>query len=645
VPLLLALAVKISGELTHFAAALHIMHSLIRDSAFGVLVRWITKRKLLKYPDEKAEFHYRDLYMNDGPREPAPPPTSRVANHSQEDLRRDEQSPPVAPASEETSSLSTEEESVLDLDCQTLSKIVSRPRMSHVESYASLEKAYTDAALQANARAQHSTIQPKKLENGTVLVDWYTTDDAENPQNWSSRKKLFVVLQIYLYTLAVYIGSAIITPSQPFIEQIFGVQPEVASMGLSLYVLGYGIGPLILSPLSEIPVIGRNPPYIITFGIFIAISAGTAVVDNFPALIVLRFLQGFFGSPCLATGGASLGDIYNLIKLPYALTGWAAFATAGPALGPIISGFSVPAENWHWSLWEILWLASPVFVLMFFCLPETSTATILLRRARRLRRLAKSNNLRSESETEQAALTVNEVIVQSLWRPLQINLYDPSVLFTSLYIGLMYGIFYSFFEVFPFVYATGLPGLASPTNGYGMNAGQVGLIFLSISVGVSIAILCYLAYLRFVFEPEVKTQGLGEPERRLICGLPASFLVPMGLFMFGWTGNSSPEIPWIVPTIGITIVVIGIFIIFQVVFIYIALAYPKYSASLFAANDFARSSIACGAIHFSRPLFINLGVGKGVSLLAGLSCAGVIGIFVLYFYGGALRRRSRFAAT
>ncbi|KAK1238810.1 hypothetical protein MKX08_005871 [Trichoderma sp. CBMAI-0020] len=621
------------------------MRSLVRDSAFGALVRWITKREVLKYPDEKADFHYRDLYTNDGPREPTPPPSLRVVNYSQQDLRHDGQSPPVAPASEEGSSLSTEEDNELDLDGEVLSNIVSRPRMSHVDSYASLEKAYTDAALQANARAQHSTIQPKKLENGTIVVDWYTTDDDENPQNWSSRKKLFVVLQIYLYTLAVYIGSAIITPSQPFIEARFGVTPEVASMGLSLYVLGYGIGPLILSPLSEIPVIGRNPPYIITFGIFLAISAGTAVVNNFPALIVLRFLQGFFGSPCLATGGASLGDIYNLIKLPYALTGWAAFATAGPALGPVISGFSVPATNWHWSLWEILWLASPVFVLMFFCLPETSTATILLRRARRLRRLAKSNNLRSESENEQAALTVNEVIVQSLWRPLQINLYDPSVLFTSLYIGLMYGIFYSFFEVFPFVYATGLPGLASPTNGYGLNAGQVGLIFLSISVGVAIAICGYIAYLWFVFEPEVKTQGLGEPERRLLFGLPASFLVPIGLFMFGWTGNSSPEIPWIVPTIGITIVVIGIFIIFQVVFIYIALAYPKYSASLFAANDFARSSIACGAIHFSRPLFINLGVGKGVSLLAGLSCAGVIGIFVLYFYGGALRRRSRFAAT
>ncbi len=74
-----------------------------------------------------------------------------------------------------------------------------------------------------------------------------------------------------------------------------------------------------------------------------------------------------------------------------------------------------------------------------------------------------NQTLRSQSEIDQGKLTVNEVIVQSLWRPFEINILDPSVLFTSLYVGLMYGIFYSFFEVFPFVYATGLPGRASPT--------------------------------------------------------------------------------------------------------------------------------------------------------------------------------------
>jgi DHA1 family multidrug resistance protein-like MFS transporter len=75
------------------------------------------------------------------------------------------------------------------------------------------------------------------------------------------------------------------------------------------------------------------------------------------------------------------------------------------------------------------------------------------------------------------------------------------------------------------------------------------------------------------------------------------------------------------------------------------MSYPQYAASLFAANDFFRASFATGSILFARPLFINLGVDKGVSVLAGLSVIGIIGIFVLYIYGAKLRARSKFAVS
>lgn len=210
-----------------------------------------------------------------------------------------------------------------------------------------------------------------------------------------------------------------------------------------MYVLGYGIGPLLWSPMSEIPVIGRNPPYIATFAIFVILCVPTALADNFAGFLVLRFLHGYFGSPALATGGATMGDMYSLLKLPYLLTFWVAAATCGPALGPIVSGFSVPAKDWRWSLWEILWLAGPVFLLLFFCMPETSSSNILLRRARRLRKLTGNDHLRSQSEITQAKLTFREIAVDSLWRPIQIFFLDPAVFFAGVYTSLVYGIYYS----------------------------------------------------------------------------------------------------------------------------------------------------------------------------------------------------------
>jgi DHA1 family multidrug resistance protein-like MFS transporter len=77
---------------------------------------------------------------------------------------------------------------------------------------------------------------------------------------------------------------------------------------------------------------------------------------------------------------------------------------------------------------------------------------------------------------------------------------------------------------------------------------------------------------------------------------------------------------------------------------YIPLSYPQFAASLFAANDFARSALASGAILFARPLYLNLGVGQGISLLAGLTVGCIGGIFGLYFFGAKLRARSKFTA-
>ncbi|PYH85722.1 MFS general substrate transporter [Aspergillus uvarum CBS 121591] len=592
------------------------MDSIIRDSTAGQLLRWVTRNKVLPYPEERPDFQCPNCYAGNAP----------SATIFEADSEKDSDSEPDA--NERQSEDASTSESATNL-----SRVPSMTDLEKVRTQDDLARLYSVAtqteALQA---APSRPIAPTKTDDGTILVDWYTTHDPANPQNWSSGKKLFVVTQIYLYTFAVYLGSSIYTPSAPEIQTRFDVSATAASLGLALYVLGYGIGPLIFSPISEIPSVGRNPPYIITFALFVIFTIGAAVVDTFGGLLVLRFLQGFFGSPCLATGGASIGDVYSLLKLPYGLTTWAAFATLGPALGPLISGFSVPVKGWRWSLWETVWLSAPILVLMFFCLPETFPDAILLQRARRLRRLTDNDKLRSQSEIKQKQLTVTAVAMEALYRPFQIVFLDPAILFFNVYTSLIYGIYYSFFEVFPIVYI----------DLYHFNLGEMGLVFLSIAVALAIAVPLYFLYLYKIFEPEIRTRGPGAPERRLIPALFASFLPPIGLFIFGWTSRAS--IHWIVSVVGILLYTIGIFTLIQCIFIYIPMTYPQYAASLFAGNDFMRSALACGAVLFARPLYLNLGVGQGVSLLAGLTVGCIGGMFALYYYGAALRARSRFTA-
>ncbi|KAM0719048.1 hypothetical protein Q7P37_004953 [Cladosporium fusiforme] len=628
------------------------MSDVLRDAPIGQIIRWITRNRVLRYPEEMPNFQLPTGYSQNISAEKsfsdATSPATLYSPEAEETEKTNLE--PAEPSERRSSDISRDYlermETVKDDELERsrthrsdlekaitnstyLSRTATRTALESIHTRAELDEAFRVASL---ARPPTQPIVPERTHDGLILVDFYDTSDSQNPQNWSLLRKSIATLQICMYTLAVYMGSAIYTPSIPGIEEEFGVSVTVASLGLALYVLAYGIGPLIFSPISEIPAVGRNPPYMITMGIFVALCIAAPLVDNMAGLLVIRFLQGFFGSPCLATGGASLGDMFSIIKLPYVLGLWALSATAGPALGPTISSFAVTAKDWRWSLWEMLWLSGPIFIMMLFFLPETSQANILLRRARRLRKLTGNDNYRSLSELEQAKMNPRDIVFDALVRPMQLMLLDPAIGFTAAYIALCYAIFYSFFEAFPIVYM----------ERYHFNLGEMGLTFLSINVATILSLAIYYLYVYKIVEPDFRANGIGKLERRLVPALYSSFLLPIGLFIFAWTSDG--EIHWIVSIIGVFLFTIGIFILFQVVFVYLPMVYPQYAASLFAGNDFARSSLAFAAVLFSRPMFLGMGIGPGVSLLGALTAVCIVGIFVLYFYGESLRARSRFSA-
>ncbi|KAG2089671.1 hypothetical protein BD769DRAFT_435912 [Suillus cothurnatus] len=53
-------------------------------------------------------------------------------------------------------------------------------------------------------------------------------------------------------------------------------------------------------------------------------------------------------------------------------------------------------------------------------------------------------------------------------------------------------------------------------------------------------------------------------EARLYLPCVAGLFLPIGIFIYAWTAR--PEIPWIVPAIGLTIFMSGGFVIYMVVF-------------------------------------------------------------------------------
>ncbi|CAN6664818.1 fluconazole resistance protein 1 [Trichomonascus vanleenenianus] len=473
------------------------------------------------------------------------------------------------------------------------------------------------------------------VDGESILVTWDGDDDPENPYNWPLWTKIIFILQVGLLTVSIYIGSSIYTPGLAQIMEDFNVSQVVATLPLSLFVIGYGIGPMIFSPLSENPAIGRTNIYIVTLLIFVVLQIPTALSKNIGSLLVLRFLAGFFASPALATGGASVGDVITLPRIPVGLASWGISAVCGPVLGPLLGGVFAQLLSWRWTFWFLLILSGSALVILSLFLPETNNETLLYRKAKRLRKLTGNDRIISNADVYLNNMSPRDMVVDTLWRPIEITLTEPVVFLIDLYLGLVYAIFYTFFEALPIV----LQGI------YGFNEIELGVSYVGVMIGVLTGAAIYIPIIHRKFTiPFEKGDGVF-PEVFIPPAIFGSIMMPIGLFIFGW--SSTPSAHWIGPIIGTAIFAVGGFTIFQTLFNYLAFSFPKYMASVFASNGLFRAGMACAFPLFASAMYHRMGpanfpVGWGCTLLALLCGLMVLIPITFYKFGEKLRARSKY---
>jgi len=614
------------------------MKDIIRDSTIGQLLNGLSGGYILPYADQRQDFIVPERYR-----------TSLLSRSTSHATIVGDTTPPDLKKSEKElleSSLPSPAETVAPSAAPSIHNSVRDTSFS-AKTTATVDAAQCRLRAGVTAPASpedgnpiceklrderdniqlHPELQKEKNSN---LVDWYGPDDSDNPRNWSLFKRSFVAFSISLLTFSVYIGSAIYTSSIPSLVATFDVSLTKATLGLTLYVFAYGIGPMFLAPLQEMPSIGRNPVYIGGLALFLLFNVPIIEAKNFSTILAFRFLTGFVGSPALATGGASMGDIFPPHRQPYVIGIWSLGAVAGPILGPVIGGFAAQGDGWKWPIYELMWICAFSLIFLSFLLPETLEATILLKRARRLRKLTGNQDLRSQSEIDQAAISKKEFVYESLVRPF-ILAAEPALLFANVFLGLVYSVFYLWFEAFPLVF----------NDIYHFNLGVGSLPFSAFVVTGTITYTVYCLYNRYHMEPRFVRNGGLAPEARLEIGLMASVFIPISLFIFGWA--SRPSVPWIVPIIAAALYLPGIFLTFQSILMYASISYPNHVGSVLAGNDLFRSSMASVFPLFGRAFFTRLGLGGGSSLLAGISIALMPVYFLLIKYGDKLRARSRYA--
>lgn len=221
-----------------------------------------------------------------------------------------------------------------------------------------------------------------------------------------------------------------------------------ATFILSIYILGFAFGPLIIAPMSEIH--GRSLLYNIGNVFFTIFSICTALSNSIGMMMAFRFLMGVAGSVPITIGSGSIADMMPVEMRGRAMAAWALGPLLGPCIGPVAGGYLIRAVGWRWVYWLLAILAGVIAVFTFFTLQESYAPVILERKTRRLRKETGNPNLRSELES--AGASPAEKVKLAVVRPLKLLFLAPIVTCTSLYVAITYGTLYLLFSTFSLVF-------------------------------------------------------------------------------------------------------------------------------------------------------------------------------------------------
>lgn len=125
----------------------------------------------------------------------------------------------------------------------------------------------------------------------------------------------------------------------------------LSSFVVSVYILGFAFGPLVVAPLSEYS--GRSMVYNICNILFTIFNVASALAPNMAALIVFRFLDGFAGVAAITCGSGTIVDLMPTDQRGRAMAVWSLGPLFGPIVGPVAGGFLVETTTWRWVFWVL----------------------------------------------------------------------------------------------------------------------------------------------------------------------------------------------------------------------------------------------------------------------------------------------------
>ncbi|KAE9375580.1 MFS multidrug transporter-like protein [Stipitochalara longipes BDJ] len=463
------------------------------------------------------------------------------------------------------------------------------------------------------------------------VVEFTGPDDPLHAQNWPMKKKLLTAVMLGYTTLVSAFTSSIFSTATRTVAVQYHVSTEVGLLGLSLYVLGFALGPTFWAPLSELR--GRRLPIVLSMFGFSIFQIGVAAAKDLQTIFLCRFWGGIFGACPLAVVAAVFSDMFDNRTRGLAITVFSMTVFTGPLLAPFIGGFIVESYlGWRWTEWLVAIMGFAAFFLDLFFLEETYPPVILISKAAELRRRTKNWGIHAKQE--EIEIDFKELITKNFSRPMRLLFTEPIVLLLSIYMAFIYGLLYLFLTAYPIVFQ----------QIHGMSGGVGGLPYFGMIIGMVSAGIYIVLTQPSYNKKLVANNNVPVPEWRIPPIIIGGLSFAGGLFWFGWSGYKK-EIHWIVPTLSGLLTGFGLLSIFLQSLNYLVDAYLMFAASAIAGNTFLRSLAGAGFPLFSQYMFKALGVNWAGTLLGCVALCLVPIPVAFLVYGERIRRKSAFAPT
>ncbi|KAK4935469.1 hypothetical protein LTR10_023485 [Elasticomyces elasticus] len=462
--------------------------------------------------------------------------------------------------------------------------------------------------------------------------------DPGNPMNWSHFRKCVITAIATLSVFAVTLTSSAYSESSNEVMRDFDISSEVFILGVSLYVLGFAVGPALWGPLVFVTILQRSEVYgrqllwIVSHVSMVAFIGGSAGSQNIITLLILRFLAGTFGGSPLVNSGGTIADMFSPAQRGLAMVIYCVAPFLGPVVGPVMGGFISENVGWRWVQGLCCILVGIIGMLGIISSSWKHWPVLTGAAMRRAKHLSITDGkiYISVLERSQGKKKPSEVFKRALLRPWVLLFLEPIGLVASTYMAIIYGTVYLFMGAMPVVY----------NQDRQWSEGIGGLAFLGIAVGIILGVV-YSIYDNDRRYMKLFLSQKATAEARLPPAIVGALALPVGMFAFAWT--IYPSIHWSVGIILTAPFGAGCVLVIMPLINYLIDSYTIYAASVLAAAAIFRAIVGAAFPLFTNQLYAGLGVHWASSIPAFLTLLCMPFPLIMHRYGRMLRMKCKYS--